>query len=98
MTDSHKELSEISDFPLTWKPVVWYHASIFTEACFPGFSESFEGEMLDISFNSEFVVSAIKALGSEDVIFSFIGEMKPFVIKNPNDTSVIQIVTPVRTF
>lgn len=59
---------------------------------------SFEGEMLDISFNSEFVVSAIKALGSEDVIFSFIGEMKPFVIKNPNDTSVIQIVTPVRTF
>lgn len=59
---------------------------------------SYTGQMLDISFNSEFVVSAIKALGSEDVTFSFIGEMKPFVIKNPNDNTVIQIVTPVRTF
>ncbi|MGM9873557.1 MAG: DNA polymerase III subunit beta [Bacilli bacterium] len=59
---------------------------------------SFDGQMLDISFNSEFVVSAIKALGSEDVVFSFIGEMKPFVIKNPNDNTVIQIVTPMRTF
>ena len=58
----------------------------------------FEGSNLRISFNSEYVSSAIKALGSEDVEFSFIGEMKPFVIKNPNDNSIIQIVTPVRTY
>ena len=58
----------------------------------------FEGASLRISFNSEYVGSAIKALGSEDVEFSFIGEMKPFVIKNPNDNSIIQIVTPVRTY
>lgn len=58
----------------------------------------FEGSNLQISFNSEFVSSAIKALGSEDVTFLFVGEMKPFVIKNPNDESIIQIVTPVRTY
>ena len=58
----------------------------------------FEGNNLQISFNSEFVSSAIKALGSEDVTFLFVGEMKPFVIKNPNDESIIQIVTPVRTY
>ena len=58
----------------------------------------FEGSNLQISFNSEFVSSAIKSLGSEDVTFLFVGEMKPFVIKNPNDDSVIQIVTPVRTY
>lgn len=58
----------------------------------------FEGNNLQISFNSEFVSSAIKALGSEDVTFLFVGEMKPFVIKNPNDDSIIQIVTPVRTY
>ena len=58
----------------------------------------FEGSNLQISFNSEFVSSAIKSLGSEDVTFLFVGEMKPFVIKNPKDESVIQIVTPVRTY
>ena len=58
----------------------------------------FEGNNLQISFNSEFVLSAIKALNSEDVTFLFVGEMKPFVVKNPNDESVIQIVTPVRTY
>ncbi|MBO6280548.1 MAG: DNA polymerase III subunit beta [Bacilli bacterium] len=58
----------------------------------------FEGSNLQISFNSEFVSSAIKALGSEDVTFLFVGEMKPFVIKNPSDESIIQIVTPVRTY
>ena len=58
----------------------------------------FEGSNLQISFNSEFVSSAIRALSSEDVVFLFVGEMKPFVIKNPNDESIIQIVTPVRTY
>lgn len=58
----------------------------------------FSGNNLQISFNSEFVLSAIKALNSEDVTFLFVGEMKPFVIKNPEDESVVQIVTPVRTY
>ena len=61
-------------------------------------SFQYEGSALRISFNSEFVSSAIKALGSEEIAFEFIGEMKPFVLKNPNDDSVIQIVTPVRTY
>ncbi len=58
----------------------------------------YEGNPLTVSFNSEFVVAAVKALGSEDVLFSFVGEMKPFVIKNPSDESIIQVVTPVRTY
>ena len=58
----------------------------------------FEGAPLQISFNSEFVLSAIRALGCEDVTFLFVGEMKPFVVKNSEDESVIQIVTPVRTY
>lgn len=58
----------------------------------------FEGEPLQVSFNSEFVCAAIRALGSQDVTFSFVGEMKPFVIKNTQDDSVVQVVTPVRTY
>lgn len=58
----------------------------------------FEGDMLSVSFNSEFVCAAVKALGSQDVVFLFVGEMKPFVIKNASDDSVVQVVTPVRTY
>ena len=58
----------------------------------------FVGADLKVSFNSEFVVAAVKALNSEDVTFSFVGEMKPFVVRNASDDSVIQIVTPVRTY
>ncbi len=58
----------------------------------------FSGSNLQISFNSEFVSSAIKALNCEDVTFLFVGEMKPFVVKNAEDESVVQIVTPVKTY
>lgn len=58
----------------------------------------YEGEPLKVSFNSGFVTAAIRALGSEDVAFGFVGEMKPFVIKNLSDDSVVQVVTPVRTY
>ena len=56
------------------------------------------GQNLHVSFNSSFVIEAIKALGSADVTFAFVGEMKPFVVENASDDSVVQIVTPVRTY
>lgn len=58
----------------------------------------YEGQNLRVSFNSEFVAAAVKALNCQDVTFAFVGEMKPFVVKNAADPSVIQIVTPVRTY
>ena len=58
----------------------------------------YEGAPLTVSFNSEFVVAAIRALSSEDVTFCFVGEMKPFVVKNSSDDSIVQVVTPVRTY
>jgi len=58
----------------------------------------FSGERLEMSFNSEYAIAAIRAVKAEDVTIAFIGEMKPFVIKNSKDDSVVQLVTPVRTF
>ncbi|MFA5421367.1 MAG: DNA polymerase III subunit beta [Bacilli bacterium] len=58
----------------------------------------FSGDRLEMSFNSEYVIAAIRAVKAEDVTVAFIGEMKPFVIKNSKDDSVVQLVTPVRTF
>ena len=56
------------------------------------------GQSLKVSFNSEFVIAAVKALGSADVTFAFVGEMKPFIVENASDDSIVQIVTPVRTY
>ena len=56
----------------------------------------FSGDRLTIMFNSEHVVAAIKALKNEDVTFCFVGESKTFVIKNPKDDSITQLLTPRR--
>ena len=57
----------------------------------------FTGERLEISFRSSFVADAIKACKSEDVTISFIGEMKPFVVKNSKDDTIDMLVTPLRS-
>ena len=58
----------------------------------------YNSERLEISFNASYVADAIKACGSEDVVIQFLGEMKPFVVKNVNDESQIQLITPMRTY
>ncbi len=57
----------------------------------------YQGERLEISFNALFVTQAVKALCSDDVEFKFCGEMKPFVVINPNDDQMIELITPMRT-
>lgn len=56
----------------------------------------YQGDRLEILFNSRYVIDAIKAIRSDDVTLLFIAEMKPFVIKNLKDESVVELVTPVR--
>ena len=58
----------------------------------------YTGDRLEVSFNSDYVMAAIRACQSEDVTMAFLGEMKPFVIKNTKDESQVQLVTPVRTY
>lgn len=57
----------------------------------------FSGERLEVSFKSSFVSDAIKALKCEDVTIAFVGEMKPFVVKNVKDDSIDMLVTPLRS-
>ena len=56
----------------------------------------FNGEHLEISFRASFVADAIRACRSEDVTIAFIGEMKPFVVRNEKDDSIDMLVTPLR--
>lgn len=58
----------------------------------------YTGEKLDISFSAQYIIDAIKAIGSNDVELCLNGEMKPFIVKNKEDDSVLQLVLPVRTY
>ncbi|MCQ2911908.1 MAG: DNA polymerase III subunit beta [Bacilli bacterium] len=57
----------------------------------------YQGERLEVAFNALFVTQAVRALGVEDVTMKFIGEMKPFVIVDPKDDSIVELITPMRT-
>ena len=58
----------------------------------------YTGERFEISFNVSDVIDAIKATQSEDVVLSFVGEMSAFRITSPTDESIVQLVSPVRSY
>ncbi|MCR5078647.1 MAG: DNA polymerase III subunit beta [Bacilli bacterium] len=58
----------------------------------------YEGEPLSISFNSRFVIEAIRVLKAEDVVICFQAERRPFVVKSPKDESAIELITPMRNY
>lgn len=58
----------------------------------------FEGEPLNISFSGNYVMDAAKVLKGDEIIIQFTGEMKPFVLKNSEEDTMIQLVLPVRTY
>lgn len=58
----------------------------------------FEGKPLDISFCASYVLQAAKALKGDKIVMHFVGDMKPFVMQNPDDDSILQLALPIRTY
>lgn len=57
------------------------------------------GEDLEIAFNCEYVLEAIKAVGEKRVVLEFAGEYKPFCVKSVSENnSLIQVITPLKFF
>lgn len=59
---------------------------------------TYEGEPLDISFSSIYVLQAARALKGNTICIKFAGEMKPFILTNPDDDSILQLSLPIRTY
>lgn len=59
---------------------------------------SYEGSPLEISCSGKYLQDAIKAIGSDEVVINFSGELKPMVVKKEDDNSLIQLISPVRTY
>ncbi len=59
---------------------------------------SFEGEPLEISCSGKYLIDALKALSADEIVISFSGELKPLIVTDKTDESVIQLISPVRTY
>lgn len=61
-------------------------------------SQSIDGEELKISFSAKYMMDALKALEGTEISISFTGAMRPFIIRSVEDSSILQLILPVRTF
>ncbi len=53
---------------------------------------------ITISFNAKFMMDALKAFEGKNINIAFVGEINPIVIKDLDDDSLIQLVTPNRVY
>ncbi|MED4534770.1 DNA polymerase III subunit beta [Metabacillus fastidiosus] len=56
------------------------------------------GEELKISFSAKYVMDALKALEGTEIRVTFTGAMRPFLIRTPENESILQLILPVRTY
>ena len=59
---------------------------------------SFEGNPFEISCSGKYLQDAIKAFENDEITFSFSGDLKPMIITAPGDPTIIQLISPVRTY
>jgi len=55
-------------------------------------------ENIKISFSARYMMEALKSFTGTDVELSFVGEVKPIIIKDKDDDELTQLVLPIRTY
>lgn len=55
-------------------------------------------EEIKISFSAKYMMEALKSFEGTKVELSFVGEVKPIIIKDVEDKDLIQLVLPIRTY
>lgn len=55
-----------------------------------------EGDMLNIAFNSKYILEGIKVIDSEEIELHFMGSLNPCIIKPIDDDNYTYLVLPVR--
>lgn len=60
--------------------------------------ETLEGDELKISFSAKYMMDALKAIDSQDVVIQFTGTMRPFILRGAENDSILQLILPIRTY
>lgn len=58
--------------------------------------EMISGGELRIACSALFLIDALKAINNTEIIMSFNGDMRPFVLRDKYDETTIQLIVPVR--
>lgn len=53
---------------------------------------------IKIAFSSKYMIDALRTLDSTEIELLFNGEIKPIILKNKDDDSLIQLILPIRTY
>ena len=61
-------------------------------------ASAIEGEGIKISFNSKYMMEALRAIQDEEVTIEFFGTMRPFTITPSDSSEVVQLILPIRTY
>ncbi|WP_414045386.1 DNA polymerase III subunit beta [Macrococcus equi] len=61
-------------------------------------TDKFEGEGIKISFNSKYMMDALRAIDNDKVQVEFFGTMRPFILRPEEDQSLVQLILPIRTY
>lgn len=59
--------------------------------------KSLTGDLLKISFNSKFMLDALKVLDSETIRIGFTGAMSPIILTPEENSNILQLILPYRT-
>lgn len=55
-------------------------------------------ENIRISFSSRYMMDALRTIDSDDVILTFVGEIKPILLKNSDNDDLTCLILPIRTY
>lgn len=59
-------------------------------------SSKHEGDMINIAFNSKYIIDGIKVMDAEEIQLYFMGSLNPCIIKAVGDDNYTYLVLPVR--
>lgn len=55
-------------------------------------------ENIKISFSAKYMLEALKSFSGKNIEMSFVGEVKPIIVKDEEEENLIQLVLPIRTY
>lgn len=60
--------------------------------------ENETGNSIKIAFSSKFMMDALRTVESLDAVICFNDDVKPIIIKDNNDKSLLQLILPIKTY
>ena len=53
---------------------------------------------ISIAFSSKFMMEAIRTIESKDVVLCFNNDVKPIIVKDDSDETLLQLILPIKTY